>query len=101
LRTVSDAGSSESLEMSAAAALPNNPRAVLQLVERGFDIGWVCGEPEFEAPDEDTLKHFRRALSALEKVKDPSLRELKQECIGHIQKIIRIIEDRRKGLTNR
>lgn len=102
LKPVSDAGFAEALEMSVAAALPKNPHGVLQLVNRGFDLKWVCGEPEFEVPLERSLKHFNRSLSALDKVKDPSLSELKQQCVNHIQSLVKAIKEKRtRGLKNR
>ncbi len=92
LKPASDAGSSEMLEMAAAAALPNNPSGVLGLVGPGFSISWICGAPEFEVPPEKTLRHLRRSLRALKKVKNPSAAEAKKRCVDTIENLIRKIK---------
>ena len=97
LRPFSDAGATETLEMSVAEALPKNPKAALKLIEKGFSLDWVCGEPYFEVPNEKILNHLHKALKSLRGVNDPSLIEIKTRCGKQIQDLIgRIGEDKKK-----
>ena len=69
-RKSTDAGASESLNISISKALPYQPEMVLQAVDYGFDIHRLCIVPFIE-PDEKMVEEFVISATAkLQKLVD-------------------------------
>lgn len=77
----SDAGSSESLKIALALALPNSPENVLPLIDYRFDIEWICGFPFIEPKREFLLNHYKKTKHALEQPLSNDLKEIQTECL--------------------
>jgi hypothetical protein len=86
LRAGSDAGSSEDLTISLAAALPKNPAAVLHVIGPDSDpvLGpsRVCGIPFIEQPKRQAALYERQVVMALKAVAAPDLMVARQKCLG-------------------
>jgi hypothetical protein len=85
-----DAGLSETLGVALAKALPRAPAAVLNALDPGdgplLGPSRVCGAP-FVEPTPDFLAAYRpRALAAVEGVRDPRLRSIRDACLAALRK---------------
>lgn len=83
-----DAATGEGVGIALAHALPNNPKAVLQLDEdsMGPSLRRICTLPFIE-PEYEFIKDYgERTLAALQKVDDPYLLEARDLCIKRLKK---------------
>lgn len=85
LRPFSDAGASEAIDSAVARLLPGQPRRVLSLVGRGFDIGHICTSPFIEPAPGIAEAYEKRTLAALAGVRDPQFADLAKECARRVR----------------
>lgn len=82
LKPVSDAGSSEGLNIATAEALPQNVKGVLALLGKDFPLDRVCSIPFIEPSDARIAKYFKKAEAALTKNTDPNQKEVTAQCLA-------------------
>lgn len=75
-----DAATSEELTAALAAALKLNPEAVLRLVGEPFPLPKICDVPLIEPTNAQVANWKRRALKALDGVRDASLAIKVRDC---------------------
>jgi hypothetical protein len=75
-----DAGTGEDLTSAVASALKVNPAAVLQLIGTEFPLEKVCDIPLIEPTNAEVASWKRRALAALDRVRDASLTTKVHDC---------------------
>lgn len=81
-----DAGASTAVIVTYAAALPNNPQAILQMGQgRGDSLLLVCGLPFIEPDYEFVQNYGKNALAALQGVEEDYLLEARDFCASHLQ----------------
>jgi len=85
-----DAGLAEELPIALAFALPNNPGAVLSVLEGkdGFAVEDVCSAPFIEGTVKSIPAYVKRAKAALARVADPNLAKVKAACVAQLEKVI-------------
>jgi hypothetical protein len=85
-----DAGLSETLGVALAKALPRAPAAVLDALDPkdGPVLGpsRVCGAPFVEPTPEFLAAYRPRALAAVEGVREPRLRNIRDACLAALRK---------------
>lgn len=87
LASVADGANAEGLTISLAFALPKNPQGVLSLVSEKdgvLGVGRVCSMPFIE--DTAPEGYRAKALAALRKVADPTLRRVKSLCLRALKR---------------
>jgi hypothetical protein len=87
LRSASDAGVSESLEIAVADALPHAPAAVLRMLGPDFAPERICGLPFIEQPDAEEAAYYRETLVALATVRSPELLARRDRCRAILQRV--------------
>ncbi len=89
LRSVSDAGASEQLDLAVGEALEHHPENVLSVAIPAFDIGIVCSGPDVDDPRYDSyqrsLKAIELRMAKLRTISDLSLAKRQDECIKDLQ----------------
>jgi hypothetical protein len=85
LKPFSDAGSSLSLTVSMARALPRQPSAVLELIEPPWRLEMVCGAPFIEPPIEEVRTYLANAISVLSQPLSEPLEEKRIACLYHLR----------------
>jgi len=81
LQPGTDAGTSESLRIAVAEALPRNPSAVLRLIEHNPRWREVCTYPMVEPTPKEARTYFKAAVPAVKAVKSPQLQRAKLMCL--------------------
>lgn len=87
LASVADGANAEGLTISMAFALPKNPRGVLSLITEKdgvLGVGRVCSMPFIE--DTAPEGYRSKALAALGKVADLTLRQVKSLCLHALKR---------------
>lgn len=67
LRSVSDAGASETLDFMIARAIPHNARIVSASVKQGFKLEAICNIPFIEEEPAVVYEYLRKAKAALKR----------------------------------
>lgn len=75
-----DAGTGEDLTFAVATALRKNPATVLKLIGPDFPLEHICNVPLIEPTDAQITGWKRDALTALSRVKDPTLTDKVHQC---------------------
>ncbi|MFM0181746.1 hypothetical protein PQR52_24985 [Paraburkholderia aspalathi] len=85
-----DGGNSEDLGIGLAYALPKNAKAVLSAIDPDngpvLGVGRVCSAPFIEDTVKDIPAYIKRAEVALNRVRDPSLQDVKKACLAELAK---------------
>ncbi len=81
LREGSDAGTGETLSISAARALPEAPERVLALIGHGYSIDDLCTSPYLEPEPGVAEAYEAKTIAALQSVTNPALKATVEECI--------------------
>ncbi len=92
-----DAGATTGYTVALALALPNNPKAVLELETGGGgrSLLAVCTLPFIE-PEYDFIRAYgKKTLDALREVKDDYLLESRDTCIRRLQNSLEMAEKRK------
>jgi hypothetical protein len=78
-----DAGTSEGLIIALAHALPNNPKAVLEVLDTGSVISAhaVCGVPFIEPTPQEIAAYLERAIPAVEAVQESTQFPMREDCL--------------------
>jgi len=84
LQPGTDAGTSESLRIAVAEALPRNPAAVLRLIEHNPRWRDVCTYSMIEPTPKETRTYFKAAVPAVKAVKSPRLQRAKLMCLADL-----------------
>ena len=87
-----DAGTSESLKISLAAALPKTPAAVLKVIDTTdrspvLSLNEVCSSPFVEDEPIHRRTYKRITLKALAHVGDPKLQAVARACAAELRKV--------------
>jgi hypothetical protein len=97
LHSVSDAGSSEGLELAVGEALDHHPENVLSLVVPTLDVSGVCSGPDVDDQRFDSYKlsmaeiaHRQRMVRAM---RDPKFAKLRDACVS-------TLENSKKGIAS-
>ena len=89
LATGTDGASSEGLAIELARALPRNPLAVLRVASSSessvVGIKKICGLPFIEATIVSNTIYRRKALAAVSKVHDLSLKVKRNQCLDRLK----------------
>jgi len=90
LRSYANESAAKSLDIAAGEALLKNPKAVLELSERGFTPENICIVP-YTDPHPDLVKEYvANVKSILEtEVKDKELETAKNQCIFYLDKALK------------
>ncbi len=83
-----DGADGEGLGIELAAALPINPRAVLQVTKPGNGILGllrVCGVPFIESTPASNEAYVKRATIAVAAIIDPALRASRDQCLTQLK----------------
>lgn len=86
LRSGTDAGATEDLEMAVSRALVHNPNHVLKMTGGVWKLERVCGDYEIEEPEAKARKRKADVKLAMGRVVAPALQDKKKACltaIGH------------------
>ncbi|RKE36027.1 hypothetical protein B0G76_2172 [Paraburkholderia sp. BL23I1N1] len=85
-----DGGNSEDLGIGLAYALPKNAKAVLSAIDPDngpvLGVSRVCSAPFIEDTVKDIPAYIKRAKAALTKVHEPSLQNVKKDCLAELSK---------------
>ncbi|MFM0302928.1 hypothetical protein PQQ99_22700 [Paraburkholderia sediminicola] len=85
-----DGGNSEDLGIGLAYALPKNAKAVLLAIDPNngpvLGVSRVCSAPFIEDTVPDIPAYIKHAKTALTKVRDPALQEVKKACLAELAK---------------
>jgi hypothetical protein len=88
LRTVSDAGATEQIELAAGEALEHRPADVLSLIVDDFGIINVCGGPDVDDPRFDSyelsMAAIQRREGMLRAIQDDTLRQKRDACLAEL-----------------
>lgn len=88
LRRVSDAGSSEELELAVADAVEHQPAAVLARLGRPFEVQAVCGNEESLGRDfKEAIALLQRRRAALVQVTEKAVQQEKKRCIDALDEL--------------
>ena len=87
LRKGSDAGMTESIDVSLAIALTNNAEGVLELAGETTPADRICTVPYIEADTATVVSHKRKAKAALERVARADLALKRDACLAAIEKV--------------
>lgn len=86
LRTGTDAGASEGLDAAISEAIRRRPAEVLRLFQSGVSAENVCRSRAIEPTPEQVRTFVGETRTALEGVKDPALRQARDQCIALVAK---------------
>jgi hypothetical protein len=89
LRRVSDAGTSEQLDHAAGEALGTNPALILGRATGPFHLSDLCEAPDHDDQRFETLERalseLDRRISALERLGDPGLSLVRDDCLASLR----------------
>ncbi len=97
LRRVSDAGSSEDLELAVAEAVEHQPAAVLATLGRPFEVQAVCGNEESLGRDfKKAIAVLQRRRAALVQVAEKAVQHEKARCIEALDVLTNQVKTHRR-----
>ena len=85
LRNGSDAGMTESIDISLAIALSNNAEGVLEVAGDTIPADRICTVPYIEPDATTVVSHKRKAKAALERVARADLASKRDACLAAIE----------------
>lgn len=88
------------IAVALAEALPKNPEGVLGLESWMVSMKYVCAMPFIEPDDSFIDSYYKRAMSALDGVRDEYFRDDKKICRQRLQEAMKNIRQQRSGVYN-
>ena len=90
LRSGSDAGASEMLNLAVGEALEHAPENVLRIAPKVFLLRSICGGPDVDDPRYDSYELSMNAINLrmnrVAAITDPELEHLRDQCIKYLEK---------------
>ena len=85
-----DAGTSESLQIALATALPRNPGGVLQLTgtQSFLSLEDICGAPFIEPEPAYLKRYLTETRQSLNNLRDARVEQQRTKCLAEIEKAI-------------
>ena len=91
LADATDAGQTHGLSIALHHALSRNPQAVLRLLPHPpFSIEAVCADGNDEEAAAAEARELRAILPAVSRVRAPSLRNVRDQCLGALHEALRL-----------
>lgn len=88
MREGTDGANTEAIDGALSNALATNPTGVLRLIREGHDLSvdMICEDRAIEASDAEVRQFAQRTTSALLKVQDAGLKDLRDKCVASVKR---------------